>query len=100
MGYDNLIQIPLVGQPTGHDTKVIVSTINEISVKTNEGLISEYLTEENIDAHIIIETWLIDREQVWIDVCEFNKNGCSMQTANRPNCSGGGLLHLHGRSRS
>ena len=68
------------------------ATVNARSLKSRENLISEAIEEYKLDALIITETWLQDKEEdnQWTESSILKTNGYDIQTINRFNKKGGG----------
>ena len=47
---------------------------NVQALKSKQLQVSELLHDYSIDILLMTETWLADKDQYWIDSCEFNKN--------------------------
>ena len=65
--------------------------INTQSIKSKEHLIMEYLMDKQVDLAILMETWLCEEDETWVNASECNKNGYKLDTVNRKNRRGGGI---------
>ena len=59
--------------------------LNSQSLKPREIMVHHHLELEKVDALVIIETWLSDKDadKVWIRSSDLNKNGLKLLTTNR-----------------
>ena len=59
--------------------------LNSQSLKPKEITVHHHLESENVDALVITETWLSDKDadKVWINSSDLNKNGLTLLTSNR-----------------
>ena len=66
--------------------------LNSQSLKPKEIMV-HHLESEKVDALVITETWLSDKDadKVWISSSDLNKNGLKLLTSNRKSKQGGGL---------
>ena len=58
-------------------------------------LVMDKVTESKRDICIIMEMWLKDSDNIWIESSEMKKNGYDITTANRKGRQGGGLVIVH-----
>ena len=58
-------------------------------------LVIDKVIESKTDICIIMETWLKDSDNIWIESSEMRKNGYDITTANRKSRPGGGLVIVH-----
>ena len=93
VNYSNLTQVKItndrrVRKFTKHLNIVL---INSQSIKNNDELIAEYLISNNIDACILTETWLINRDndEIWLECNEIRQNGYKINNINRKDRKGG-----------
>ena len=65
--------------------------INPQSIKSKEHLIMEYLMDKQGDLAILMETWLCEEDETWVNASECDKNGYKLDTVNRKNRRGEGI---------
>ena len=70
-----------------------LSLLNSQSLKPKEIMVHHHLELEKVDALVITETWLSDKDadKVWISSSDLNKNGLKLLTSNRKSKRGEGL---------
>ena len=70
-----------------------LSLLNSQSLKPKETMVHHHLESERVDALVITETWLSDKDadKVWINSSDLIKNGLTLLTSNRKSKQGGGI---------
>ena len=53
---------------------LIVGQCNISSIKAKHLLVSDLLHDYSLDVLLLTETWLTDKDKIWIDSSEFNKD--------------------------
>ena len=69
--------------------------LNAQSIKKKDSLFMDKVIESKTDICIIMEMWLKDSDNIWIESREMRKNGYDITTANRKSRHGGGLVIEH-----
>ena len=54
-------------------------------------MICDYILDNKIDVTLIMERWITDQDQTWLDSCDFEQHGINIDTSNRQQRKGGGL---------
>ena len=70
-------------KPSQKSCQMVV--INTQSIKSKEHIIMEYLMDKQVDLAILMETWLCEEDETWVEALECNKNGYKLDTVNRNN---------------
>ena len=87
---DNLTVVKVVVNhninPSQKSFQILV--INTQSNKSKEHLIMEYLMDKQVDLAILMETWLCEEDETWVNASECNKNGYRLDTVHRKNKKG------------
>ena len=75
---------------------IMIGLINAQSIKGKDLLIKDVLCKDNIDACIILETWLRDNEEdtSWTQTTVLNNNDYKLQISDRKKNRRGGRLAL------
>ena len=70
-----------------------IATVNIRSVKHKEDLLRNAINDHKIDITIVTETWLqdTDKDTIWVEGSQFNKDGLQIHTYNQKNKKGGGI---------
>ena len=99
VNYSNLTQVKITNKRivrkfTKHLNIVL---INSQSIKNKDELIAEYLISNNIDACVLMETWLTnsDNDKIWLECSEIRQNGYKISNINRKDRKGGGLAIIY-----
>ena len=74
---------------------ISILLLNAQSVKNKDLEIRNVIEEYKADFTIITETWLSDKDSLWIEGCELNRNGLKIDVVNRHDRRGGGLAIVH-----
>ena len=99
VNYSNLTQVNITNDRRVRKfTKQLnIVLLNSQSIKNKDELIAEYLISNNIDACILIETWLTnsDNDKIWLECSEIGQNGYKINNINRKDRKGGGLAIIY-----
>ena len=83
---DNLISITINEEHTYTHTNTVKCLLANIqSIKNKDAVLHELISDKDIDASCVTETWLSYscNDKVWIQATDLNKNRLSMHTSNR-----------------
>ena len=86
---ENLKKINVKGPKTS--TNITLGTINIQSIKQKELQVQELLEDYSLDALVVTETWLTEKDTQWLETTPLNRNPYNLSHTNRPNGRGGGL---------
>ena len=81
-----------------HPSKSIkLGLINVQSTKNKAFLIHDYIIDNKVNLTVLTKTWLvnINRDSIWIQNTDLNKDHLSMLVHNREDNSGGGLVLIY-----
>ena len=85
--HDSLIEVKAMVnhsiKPSQKSCQMVV--INTQSIKSKEHIIMEYLMDKQVDLAILMETWLCEEDETWVEASECNKYGYQLDTVNRNN---------------
>lgn len=100
INWNNITKIECVKQPRNIpkcNENLKLAMANVCSIKNKHFGIRHLLDEQNIDLMLLSETWLRNKDKEWVDCCELNKHGYSIECKNREddNSNGGGLALVH-----
>ena len=87
----NRVNLIMAKRYNHHDPNIIIATVNAQSIRTKELQISELLRDHSIDALVMTETWLNNKDNSWCETTEINRNGYNLHYRNRIKGKGGGL---------
>ena len=74
-----------------HRTNFKLMLLNAQSIRNKDTMICDYIMDNKIDVTLIMETWITDQDQIWLDCCDFKQHGLNIDTSNRQQRKGGGL---------
>ena len=93
--YSNLTQVKIANHRSVRKfTKQLnIVLINKQSIKNKDESIAEYLISNNIDACILMETWLTnsDNDKIWLECSEIRQKGYKIKNINGKDRKGGRL---------
>ena len=99
INWDNITKVGLQKSrnTSKFDEELKLSMVNVCSIKNKQFRIRQLIDEDNVDLMLLTETWLMNEDKEWIDCCELNKNGYSIQCVNRSEnkTRGGGLALIY-----
>ena len=68
-----------------------IATCNVQSLRNKELQVSELIHDYSIDAIVLTEAWLNNKDKHWKDVTELNKHNLQLLTSDRQSGRGGGI---------
>ena len=70
-----------------------IATVSIRSIKHKEDLLRNAINDHKIDITKVTETWLQDtnKDTIWVEGSQFNKEGLQIHTCNRQKKKGGGI---------
>ena len=79
-----------------------IATINARSVKNKDQILLQELTNNNINAALITETWTKDTQEdlAWLNQSELHQGSCEISTHNRLGKRGGGIALIFVRKNN
>ena len=99
INWDNITKVGLQKSrnTSKFDEELKLSMVNVCSNKNKQFRIRQLIDEDNVDLMLLTETWLMNEDKEWINCCELNKNGYSIQCVNRSEnkTRGGGLALIY-----
>ena len=93
----NLRLVPISIGPRQHQYQkhCKLMLLNAQSIKNKDTLVMDKVIESKTDIHIIMEIWLKDSDNIWIEGSKMRKNGYDITTANRKSRQGDGFSIVH-----
>ena len=79
------------------ERNITISVFNVQSIRNKEALILDHLLQHKVDLAVVTETWLMDtdRDKVWLQSSDVNKDIYSLSLSIRTCKRGGGVGLIH-----
>ena len=79
------------------ERNITISVFNAQSIRNKEALILDHLLQYKVDLAVVTETWLMDtdRDKVWLQSSDVNKDIYSLSSSIRTCKRGGGVGLIH-----